>query len=336
MSRVLVAGCFVALVLGVGVVGAAVGTMSMLTTGASSGTTASGTVTSCTVQAAGGSTAQLDAQQVRNARLIISIGKSMHVPPRGWVVAIAAAMQESNLTNVEYGDRDSLGLMQQRPSAGWGGPAEVTDPTYAIRAFYGGPGSPTANAGLLDVPRWRQMPVWNAAQSVQRSAFPFAYAQHEPTASALVERFAHATAGCDDLAQGPWMLPVESDYQLTSTFGPRVSPTEGVTEVHTGQDFAASAGSPARAVSAGRVSFVGWDGGYGNLVQVRHPGGVETYYAHLSATTVRVGQQVRAGDRVGSVGTTGNSTGPHLHLEVRVNDQPHDPMAWLQRQGVHP
>jgi murein DD-endopeptidase MepM/ murein hydrolase activator NlpD len=336
MSRSLVAGCCACVVLGVGVVGAAVGTMAMLMTGASSGTTASGAVTSCTVQASGGSADQLDAQQVRNARLIIGIGKSLHVPPRGWVVAISAALQESNLTNVDYGDRDSLGLMQQRPSAGWGNPAEVTDPTYAIRAFYGGPRSPTANTGLLDIPRWQQMPVWHAAQSVQRSAFPFAYAQHEPTASALVQRFAHTTAGCDDLARGPWTLPVEADYELTSMFGPRVSPTGGITEVHTGQDFAAPAGSPARAVSSGRVSFVGWDGGYGNLVRIRHAGGVETYYAHLSATTVSVGQQVEAGERLGSVGTTGNSTGPHLHLEVRVDDQPHDPMTWLRRKGLQP
>jgi murein DD-endopeptidase MepM/ murein hydrolase activator NlpD len=336
MTRLLVAGC-TALAGGVAVATLVlVGLMSMLVTGASSAPAAAGAVTSCTLSTAGGSTAALDSEQVHNARLIISIGKAMHVPPRGWVVAISAAMQESNLVNVDYGDRDSLGLLQQRPSQGWGSPEEVTTPTYAIRAFYGGPRSPTANSGLLDLPRWERMPVWQAAQSVQRSAFPFAYADHEATASTLVRRFAHTTAGCDNLAKGPWTLPVHTDYDLTSSYGPRVSPTEGITEVHTGQDFAAPAGTPALAVSSGRVSFVGWDGGYGNLVRVRHAGGVETFYAHLSATSVRVGQQVETGEQVGAVGTTGNSTGPHLHLEVRVDDQPHDPMAWLERKGLNP
>jgi murein DD-endopeptidase MepM/ murein hydrolase activator NlpD len=337
MTRLLVAGCF-ALVVGAALtVVATVGLMSMLITGASNAAPAAdGTVTSCTLSAPAGGTADLDTQQVHNARLIIGIGKALHVPPRGWVVAISAAMQESNLLNVDYGDRDSLGLLQQRPSQGWGSPHEVSTPTYAIRAFYGGPRSPTSNSGLLDIRGWRHLPVWSAAQSVQGSAFPFAYAEHESTASAVVHRLAHTTAGCDNLAAGPWTLPVHAHYELTSPFGLRVSPTEGVTEAHTGQDFAAPAGTPALAVSSGRVSFVGWDGGYGNLVRIRHAGGVETFYGHLSSTSVTVGQKVKAGQQIGEVGTTGNSTGPHLHLEVRVNDQPHDPMTWLRRKGLDP
>jgi len=336
MSRLVAGACVAVVAAAATTVLVSVGLMSMLMTGAGSATGATTSVTSCTVSSSGSSTAELDSAQVRNARLIISIGKAMRVPPRGWVVAISAAMQESNLTNVDYGDRDSLGLLQQRPSAGWGSPDEVTTPTYAIRAFYGGPRSPTQNSGLLDVHGWQRMPVWSAAQSVQRSAFPFAYAAHESTASALVRRYANTTAGCDDLAKGPWTLPVHTDYVRTSSFGPRVSPTEGVTEVHTGQDFAVPAGTPALAASSGRVSFVGWDGGYGNLVRIRHAGGVETYYGHLSETTVRVGQEVEAGEQIGAVGTTGNSTGPHLHLEVRVDDQPHDPMAWLRAKGLDP
>ncbi len=336
MSRLLVGACVAVVAAMVTTVMLSVGLMSMLVTGAGSASGATASVTTCSVQSSGGGTAELNASQVRNARLIISVGKAMHVPPRGWVVAISAAMQESDLVNVDYGDRDSLGLLQQRPSQGWGTPAQVTTPTYAIRAFYGGPHSPTANSGLLDVPGWQRMPVWSAAQTVQRSAFPFAYASHETTASALVRRFAHTTAGCDDLAKGPWTLPVHTNYVLTSGFGPRVSPTEGVTEVHTGQDFAVPIGTPALAVASGRVSFVGWDGGYGNLVRIRHAGGVETYYGHLSATTVHVGQHVKAGEQVGAVGTTGNSTGPHLHLEVRVDGQPRDPMTWLRAKGLDP
>jgi hypothetical protein len=336
MSKLVAGSCAAVVAAALTTVTAGVGLMSMLVTGAGTATGATASVTTCALWSGGVTTADLDAAQVRNARLIISVGKALDVPPRGWVVAISAAMQESNLTTVDYGDRDSLGLLQQRPSQGWGSPAQVSTPTYAIRAFYGGPHSPTQNSGLLDVPGWQRMPVWNAAQRVQRSAFPFAYATHEATASALVRRFAHTTAGCDDLAKGSWTLPVHADYVLTSGFGPRVSPTEGVTEVHTGQDFAVPAGTPALAVSAGRVSFVGWDGGYGNLVRVRHAGGVETYYGHLSHTSVHVGQKVRTGQQVGAVGSTGNSTGPHLHLEVRVDDQPHDPMTWLRAKGLDP
>ena len=335
MRRALIGGSVAAVVLAAGAVVVAVALMTMLLTGKAPGATTA--VTTCVVHASGGGSAtDMDPQQVRNAKLIMSIGKSLNVPPRGWVIAISAAMQESNLINVTYGDRDSLGLMQQRPSQGWGSQEEVTTPTYAVRAFYGGKQSPTDNTGLLDIPGWENMTVWGAAQSVQRSAFPLAYAQHESTASALVEQFAHTTAGCDNLAAGPWTLPIDSGYELTSSFGPRYSPTDGTSEVHTGQDFAVPTGEPALAASSGTVSFVGWDGGYGNLVRVRHANGVETFYAHLSATTVHVGQKVKTGEQVGRVGSTGNSTGPHLHLEVRVDDQPQDPMTWLQRKGLNP
>jgi tetratricopeptide (TPR) repeat protein len=88
-------------------------------------------------------------------------------------------MQESELRNLSYGDRDSLGLFQQRPSAGWGTPEQVMDPVYAAQAFFGGPNSPTSGEppGLLDVDGWADMPLTQAAQAVQRSAFPDAYAQ---------------------------------------------------------------------------------------------------------------------------------------------------------------
>ena len=105
MSRVVAGACGAVVAAAVLTVTASVGLMSMLVTGAGTATGATTSVTSCTVTSGGG-TADLDATQVRNARLIISIGKAMHVPPRGWVVAISAAMQESNLVNVDYGDRD--------------------------------------------------------------------------------------------------------------------------------------------------------------------------------------------------------------------------------------
>lgn len=293
-------------------------------------------VSSCTINSTSAAVGDLDAEQVKNARTIIAVGKSMHIPARGWVIAIATALQESGLRSLDYGDRDSLGLMQQRPSTGWGTAAQVEDPVYAARAFYGGPSSPTHNSGLLSVPGWQQMPLWEAAQSVQRSGFPFAYAQHEALATDLVQRLAGRTAGCSSLRPGRWGLPVAISYTLTSGFGPRISPTRGTSEVHTGQDFAVPIGTPALAVSSGVVDFTGWDGGYGNLVRVRHADGVESWYGHLSRIEVKAGQHVDQGQELARTGSTGNSTGPHLHLEIRVDDQPTDPLPWLRSKGLAP
>jgi murein DD-endopeptidase MepM/ murein hydrolase activator NlpD len=290
--------------------------------------------TGCALAPSKASATDLDDEQVANARTIIAVGKSLGVPPRGWVIAIATALQESGLRNLNYGDRDSLGLMQQRPSTGWGTPAQVQDPTYAARAFFGGPTSPTSNPGLLSVTGWQRLPLWQAAQTVQRSSFPMAYGDHEPLATEIVHRLTGTTAGCAPLADGPWRPPVPAGYALTSSFGWRTSPTRGGADFHTGQDFARSQGSPVTAVSTGVVVYTGWSGGYGNLVRVRHANGVESWYAHLSTIDVQAGDEVGAGDRLGAVGSTGNSTGPHLHLEIRVDDHPVDPMPWLVRKGV--
>ncbi|MFF7438988.1 NlpC/P60 family protein [Streptomyces sp. NPDC008122] len=115
-------------------------------------------------------------EQIPHARTIVATGVDLGVPARGQVVALATAIQESRLRNLAYGDRDSLGLFQQRPSQGWGTPAQIRDPAYASRKFY---------EGLLKVSGWQQMTVTQAAQAVQRSGFPDAYAQWEPLARAL-------------------------------------------------------------------------------------------------------------------------------------------------------
>ncbi len=213
--------------------------------------------------------------------------------------------------------------MQQRPSTGWGSPAQVENPAYAARAFYGGPHSPTSNTGLLGVRGWQHMPLWEAAQSVQRSAFPFAYSQHEALATDLVHRLAGKTAGCESLTAGPWQLPVSRSYVLTSGFGPRISPTKGTADFHTGQDFAVPTGTPALAVSQGVVSFTGRDGGYGNLIRVRHANGVESWYGHLSAINVRVGRTRR------------QRRGPRAHRLHRQLNRPTPPPRDPGRRQTH-
>ncbi len=132
---------------------------------------------------------ELTDEQRQNAGLIIAVAKGMGLPPRAWMVALATAMQESTLRNLPYGDRDSLGLFQQRPSQGWGSPAQVTDPIQATTTFLD---------RLRQVPGWDTLPITVAAQTVQRSAFPEAYARWEGLAAQLVALLAdvvHPT-GC--------------------------------------------------------------------------------------------------------------------------------------------
>jgi peptidoglycan hydrolase-like protein with peptidoglycan-binding domain len=127
----------------------------------------------------------LSEEQKANARTIIGVGKGADVPEYGWVVALATAMQESTLVNVDYGDRDSLGLFQQRTSQGWGTEAQILDPVLSAKAFYG-VAAHTPNPGLLDISGWQSMSVTEAAQAVQRSAYPDAYAKWETLARDIV------------------------------------------------------------------------------------------------------------------------------------------------------
>lgn len=122
----------------------------------------------------------------QNAQLVVDVGRALGVPDRGIVIALAAAAQESGLRNVHHGDRDSLGLFQQRPSQGWGTPEQVLDPVRATTAFYGGAANPNSGVtrGLLDIPGWESMSVTDAAQAVQLSAYPSYYAKWEAQATA--------------------------------------------------------------------------------------------------------------------------------------------------------
>jgi hypothetical protein len=121
-----------------------------------------------------------------NAQTIISVGKNLGVPSYGIIVALAAAAQESGLIDLSSGDRDSVGLFQQRPSTGWGTKAQLLNTTYAAELFYGGPSNPNKGVtrGLLDIPGWQSMSVTQAAQAVQISATPTAYAKWETSARA--------------------------------------------------------------------------------------------------------------------------------------------------------
>lgn len=129
------------------------------------------------------------------------------------------------------------------------------------------------------------------------------------------------------------VVPV-ANATVSSGFGPRIDPIKGGRANHDGIDFAAPMGSPVLASAAGTVKTVSKDaGGYGVMVEVEHPNGYVTRYAHLSEADVKVGQQVNAGDPVAKVGNSGKSTGPHLHFEVRKGDKAVDPVAFLKQGG---
>jgi murein DD-endopeptidase MepM/ murein hydrolase activator NlpD len=130
-----------------------------------------------------------------------------------------------------------------------------------------------------------------------------------------------------------WVSPVET-YRLSAGFG---SGGERWAHEHTGQDFAVPIGTPVRAVGAGRVVQVSCGGDFGIEIVIGHPGGYYTQYAHIAAVTVDEGERVSAGQWIAQSGTTGNSTGPHLHFEVRVTPElgsAVDPVPWLAEHGV--
>ncbi|NLT56449.1 MAG: C40 family peptidase [Actinomycetales bacterium] len=129
----------------------------------------------------------LDADQWANARTIRDVGIALGVPPRGLVVAIATAMTESGLRNLDHGHADSLGLFQQRPSTGWGTPEQIMDPVRSSAAFY---------RALQKVPGWKTLPLTVAAQRVQISAYPDRYARWEPLATAVVVSLSRADVLC--------------------------------------------------------------------------------------------------------------------------------------------
>ena len=128
----------------------------------------------------------LTAEQARNAVTIARVARDLDVPRYGLEVAVAAAIQESQLVNLDYGDRDSLGLFQQRPSTGWGTREQITTPRLAAQAFFGR-AEHTNNTGLLDIPGWDDMSLTEAAQAVQRSGYPDAYAQWETVAADIAD-----------------------------------------------------------------------------------------------------------------------------------------------------
>jgi hypothetical protein len=203
----------------------------------------------CTVRTAEGEgpTYELSTEQAANAATISAVGTTRGLPERAVTIALATALQESGLRNINHGDRDSLGLFQQRPSKGWGTTRQILDPVYAAGKFY---------ERLAEVPGYSRLPLTVAAQRVQRSGFPQAYAKHEPDATLLAAALTGRATGALTCESGKGAEPgdpAKVREELVRAFGPEVLP-----EART----SGRAGAPGpREVAVPVPSTVGTDGG---------------------------------------------------------------------------
>jgi murein DD-endopeptidase MepM/ murein hydrolase activator NlpD len=159
--------------------------------------------------------------------------------------------------------------------------------------------------------------------------------QREPASfDAHVARLRGALSEIDHVSRIVTALPVArpmaEDVSISSSFGHRTDPFTRALAMHTGIDFRAPTGAPVRATGGGKVIHAGWMGGYGNMVEIDHGAGLITRYAHLSGIDVDENTTVAKGAIIGRVGSTGRSTGPHLHYETRIDDEPVDPMRFLR------
>ncbi|MFF3453454.1 hypothetical protein ACFYXH_03810 [Streptomyces sp. NPDC002730] len=201
----------------------------------------------CTVRTAAGSTYELSAEQAANAATISAVGTTRGMPERAVTIALATALQESGLRNIRHGDRDSLGLFQQRPSKGWGTAGQILDPVYASGKFY---------EHLAEVPGYSRLPLTVAAQRVQRSGFPQAYAKHEPDATLLAAALTGRATRALTCESGKGNEAGDASKvraELVRAFGPEVLPKAGTS---------GRTGAPApREVSVPVQSTIGTDGG---------------------------------------------------------------------------
>ncbi len=145
----------------------------------------------------------------------------------------------------------------------------------------------------------------------------------------LIAEFERQEAAKNIQSTGTYIWPLPGYTPGTRTYGYRTHPIYGDMRFHSGQDIGAPSGTSIIAADSGVVSYCGWNGGYGNCVMINHGGGRVTLYAHMSAYNCSYGQTVNQGDTIGYVGSTGVSTGPHLHFEVRINGATVDPMQYF-------
>ncbi len=311
-----------------------------------------------------GTNITLDHQQLTHAATIIEVGSSIDgVGRNGIVIALMAALTESTLRmlanpahpdSLDYPndgtgtDHDSLGLFQMRPTAGWGTVYDLMDPEYQARAFFGGADGPNypSPRGLLDISGWQAMDPGAAAQAVEVSAYPDRYQNYQPVAEAIIAALTQPAAsvpGSDapldnvpETSRIVFPLP-SGTWVRTGGFGPRDDPFTHAADFHYGLDLAAPGGTPILALADGVVSAASYSDAYGGMIAIEHTidgQRIASVYIHMWADGifVSVGDVVTAGQQIGEVGSSGHSTGNHLHLELRpggTDADSVDPEPWL-------
>ncbi|MFE7134217.1 hypothetical protein ACFVIM_25500 [Streptomyces sp. NPDC057638] len=233
----------------------------------------------CVVRAAsgeGGPRYELSTEMAANAATISAVGTSRGLPERAVTIALATALQESSLRNIDHGDRDSLGLFQQRPSKGWGTPDQILDPVYSAGKFYD---------GLTEVPGYSRLPLTVAAQKVQRSGFPQAYAKHEPNATLLAAALtgrAGSALSCTPGATAATGEAATVRTALTRDFGAAVlagAPRTGAREIAVAVPSATSdAPSAGPGVSRAPTPRRGWELAHWAVARAERLGIAEVSY----------------------------------------------------------
>lgn len=201
-------------------------------------------------------------------------------------------------------DQGALSLLEQR---------EAAQATMAVSQLN------DYNAQVAAVKAQQEAAAQAAAAAAAAQASPAAPAQESAPSYDSA-----STQGADG-----WVWPTGSPADITCGFGPRIAPTDGASTNHPGVDIGENEGTPIVAAHSGTVSFAGYAGGYGNLTEIDNGDGITTRYGHQSSIAVSQGQSVQAGQVIGYVGSTGVSTGPHLHFEIRVDGEPQNPMNWF-------
>jgi cell wall-associated NlpC family hydrolase len=265
--------------------------------------TTSGCVSAGAAKAAAGT---FNSTQKASAQIIYNVAVSLGLPQQAAVIAITTAMQESRLQNLPYGDADSIGLFQQRPSQGWGTPAQITDPVYAAKAFYN---------VLVRIPNWQSLPVAVAAQDVQRSANPGAYAQWQNLATALVNEFSGTASQCltdNGLrvpATGTTHLP--AGYSLPTDTPPAIQIAIGYALNQLGKPYIWGGTGPA-----------GYDCS-GLIMMAYRAAGIDlprtTFQQVNTGTLVYSLSQLHPGDLLFTAGSDGGPTNPG-HVGMYIGD----------------
>jgi murein DD-endopeptidase MepM/ murein hydrolase activator NlpD len=196
------------------------------------------------------------------------------------------------------------------------GAASVPSPVFALRDVSRTPSSENAMGGPLLPPH---------AQSASRFEDMLIRADRAIVQASLTR---HVTGRL------PLSRPLSPEHDITSSFGTRIDPFTRGLAMHSGIDFRAPTGTPVRATAPGKVIEAGTNGGYGRMIEIDHGHGISTRYAHLSSIAVNEGDTIRKGQIIGAVGSTGRSTGPHLHYEIRIDEDASDPMRFLRAQRL--